>query len=729
MANIHDNECDFDLNDEEKVVSIVDPEQHQEENEKEKQENQEKQEHLKEILPTDIPNIEQHDVDFAEPQDKYYSWRMHKRAHIDFVGAILILVIGTFLFSNRSRLSDAGNVTLTISQILIVLLCAALRFRFQSLIPLMILYMIFTVQVNTRFLHKPNIESYAPMLSILTGCRWWYILICESTILVSLQIVKHRIWKVPLPDTYAIIYACLQVFAGIITALVIDITYKRHYQMEIRLKSTVMQQQQISQTLSDACEMIWQNYKNVHHEEQKLQKQITTRKELGRAVRDRFVSSIRTSFKKQFSAQQIAKSEKYRMHEIRNIMQFIIANISQGGNVSVLSDHCQRLIDIMTDGLNRDQWRSYKSVHDASMKHIIKSWLEGVQYLAIENKVNVTASNDLRLLSGKVDRHVEHILCNISTNAIKYGHKNVWISGSKHDKFCEISIKDDGPGISPKIIHSINMEWNQKDCLQEGSGIGLHLINLITQGIGGKLEFKVDRGTEVIIMIPYEDCDVEDENEIEETMLLNNNVKHDVKVLVVDDEKEMGCLAAERLLHVEEFEFETNPSDVFARDDLNTFDAIFIDHEFGKNVMDGIEVTRRLRYITTPNVVLVGQTANAETEYNNYISAGATDVLAKPFNPKKVETIMNTIKKRKEWWRSSEFRDVLPDMLKRMAEQLNTDDSMGLAHKIVGTAGPLGISDLYDAARMLDKSEKEQGFVTPGGNKSLLCILGKYTSV
>ena len=134
---------------------------------------------------------------------------------------------------------------------------------------------------------------------------------------------------------------------------------------------------------------------------------------------------------------------------------------------------------------------------------------------------------------------------------------------------------------------------------------------------------------------------------------------------VIDDEREMGCLAAERLLHVKEFDFETNPNDALKRTDLNDFDAIFVDHEFGKGVMNGVELTRQLRQIA-PNVVLIGQTASAETEHNNYMNAGASDVIEKPFTPKKFKKLWRLYFNENNGGRVMNLKDVLPEMLKSL---------------------------------------------------------------
>ena len=94
----------------------------------------------------------------------------------------------------------------------------------------------------------------------------------------------------------------------------------------------------------------------------------------------------------------------------------------------------------------------------------------------------------------------ERILLNLLSNAIKFSteKKRIWIKISSVDEFISIKVKDEGIGI-PKDKQSIVFErFGQVDTSlsrqAEGTGIGLRLVKLWVETLGGSISLKSKEG-------------------------------------------------------------------------------------------------------------------------------------------------------------------------------------------------------------------------------------------
>lgn len=136
-------------------------------------------------------------------------------------------------------------------------------------------------------------------------------------------------------------------------------------------------------------------------------------------------------------------------------------------------------------------------------------------------EVAVAAEAALRFLSGewrgKVEIHQEipaaqllwanrnkliHILVNLLQNAIdaldekKFadgGKPEVWLTGKMEGNRSLIIIRDNGPGIDPKILDKIFDPFFTTKEIGKGMGLGLSICYRIVQGYGGKISVKSER--------------------------------------------------------------------------------------------------------------------------------------------------------------------------------------------------------------------------------------------
>ena len=130
---------------------------------------------------------------------------------------------------------------------------------------------------------------------------------------------------------------------------------------------------------------------------------------------------------------------------------------------------------------------------------------------AKKNKISITFDTKKKEKIIAFDfNHLERILLNVLSNAIKFNRENgnidVYISFD--DKYANISIKDTGIGIQKDkidlLFHRFKKINNRLTKVNEGSGIGLYIAKELVKINGGDMivNSELGEGTEFIIKLP-----------------------------------------------------------------------------------------------------------------------------------------------------------------------------------------------------------------------------------
>lgn len=179
--------------------------------------------------------------------------------------------------------------------------------------------------------------------------------------------------------------------------------------------------------------------------------------------------------------------------------------------------------------------------------HEIVSCVENITMsiceFAEKNNVNVTFDTEVEEKTMAFDlTHLERILLNVLSNAIKFnkekGDINVYMSFS--DDYVNISIKDTGIGIPKDKINLLFDRFkkinNRLTKINEGSGIGLFIVNELVKIHDGNIEVKSElgEGTEFIIKLPI---NILEENGVEEIAITSceNRKKEDIYKIELSD--------------------------------------------------------------------------------------------------------------------------------------------------------------------------------------------------
>ncbi len=106
-------------------------------------------------------------------------------------------------------------------------------------------------------------------------------------------------------------------------------------------------------------------------------------------------------------------------------------------------------------------------------------------------------------------KKVEQVLKNLIDNAIKYSpdRDKIWIKGVVQNGFFQVSIQDNGIGITPKQAKQIFEKFyraNHGDTQPTGTGLGLTIVKYIVEKQNGKIwvDSKIGKGTTVTFTLP-----------------------------------------------------------------------------------------------------------------------------------------------------------------------------------------------------------------------------------
>jgi len=282
---------------------------------------------------------------------------------------------------------------------------------------------------------------------------------------------------------------------------------------------------------------------------------------------------------------------------------------------------------------------------------IIRSAVETVRPLILQrgHEIHVTMASEPIWLYADAAR-LEQVLVNLLTNAVKYTDPNgtIWLNAEQTGTECILRVKDTGVGITPELLPCIFDLFTQAerslDRSQGGLGIGLALVQRLTELHGGKVEVfsTLRQGTEFVVRLPMESSQIVEPVQVAS---IPSNTKHKpLRILVVDDNVDT-VLSFSMLLKISGNEVQTahdGPTAIrIAKEYIP--DVMLLD--IGLPGLNGYEVAKQIRRQPTLNgVVLVALTGyGQESDRQASMEAGFNHHLIKPARLEQVKKILASV--------------------------------------------------------------------------------------
>lgn len=305
---------------------------------------------------------------------------------------------------------------------------------------------------------------------------------------------------------------------------------------------------------------------------------------------------------------------------------------------------------------------------ETNLTAFVTQCAEAFEQQAHERAITFRVTSDSAYIPLWIDQSsLDKVLHNLLSNAFKYttsgGIIDVHVSsslGQQHTKqpnYAEITVSDTGSGIpqddTSKIFTRFYQGNNQISGGPQGSGIGLHLTQMLVKKHGGKIfaENRTDRtGSRFSVQIPMGMSHLpanqlakesDDKNILAEKPLPPATAeaavppiiphKTNFKVLVVDDEQDILRYVSQELQSIYKIISAENGSDAFQLALSQLPDLIISDVSMPD--MDGFELVKKVKSNSSTNHIPVILLTAKTTQENRMqgIGLGADAYLTKPF--------------------------------------------------------------------------------------------------
>lgn len=282
----------------------------------------------------------------------------------------------------------------------------------------------------------------------------------------------------------------------------------------------------------------------------------------------------------------------------------------------------------------------------------------------VDSFLPLAAQKDLELksdISNALNEHflgdpmkVRQIVVNILSNAIKYTREGkvslaAFSPGTKNDYFM-IVIKDSGPGMTEEEQELIFKEFTrlapQHNNGAEGTGLGLTITLQLAKLLGGELTLnsKKGEGSTFTVKLPLEKAPIQDAATIE-THIAPPVMHEGIKAFLVDDDELQLTVNAEYLRKVGiTSETCTTPREALSSLEKGEYDIVLSDIQMPE--MDGFELVQQIRQSTVEKIKgipVIALSARADMQEEDYLNAGFSAYLNKPFTPEQLYVRVNKL--------------------------------------------------------------------------------------
>lgn len=308
----------------------------------------------------------------------------------------------------------------------------------------------------------------------------------------------------------------------------------------------------------------------------------------------------------------------------------------------------QHLVDDLLEVSRITTGRVQLRQERVALRGIIDGAVETARPLIDQRKHELSLSLPQETLWLNADAaRLEQVVVNLLTNAAKYTEEggHIWLNVQAEGDECVLRVRDTGIGIAPALLPKIFDLFTQAerslDRSQGGLGIGLALVQRLTELHGGRVEVhsSVGQGSEFVVRLPLMAIELADTNPTSEVE--DPKIVRPLRVLVVDDNVDT-VLSFSILLRASGHDVFTANDGLMAVQVANERrpDVVLLD--IGLPGLNGYEVAKRIRQQTSgKEVVLIALTGyGQDTDRELSAQAGFNHHLVKPARLEQVKEIL-----------------------------------------------------------------------------------------
>ncbi|MBA3788879.1 PAS domain S-box protein [Patescibacteria group bacterium] len=305
------------------------------------------------------------------------------------------------------------------------------------------------------------------------------------------------------------------------------------------------------------------------------------------------------------------------------------------------------LLDVARISSNRLELRNER----VNLNEVLKMAIETSQPVLDSAGHTFTATLPQRTLYLNGDRiRLAQIISNLLNNAAKYtpGGGHIWLEGERRKNQVIITVRDDGPGISPEMLPQIFTMFMQvptgTENTKSGLGIGLTLAKTLVELHDGTIavESEEGKGTTFTIQIPIRDSAEETEGDTPE--IEKKSLSPDLRVLIVDDNKD-ATDSLKMLLGAQGCAVKIGYDGFEAYRQAESFKPDVILLDLGMPKINGLELAQMIRRQSWgEHIILIATTGwGQESDKRRSQGAGFDYHFVKPVNFGSLKELLMTI--------------------------------------------------------------------------------------
>lgn len=319
-------------------------------------------------------------------------------------------------------------------------------------------------------------------------------------------------------------------------------------------------------------------------------------------------------------------------------------------NIKGSSEYITKLIQDLLDFTQIEAGKITIEKIPFSLNKIISEVAKSIQSIykqkPIALSIEIDAAFQNKILGDPF--RLKQIVTNIIGNAFKFtaeGFIKIQVNANIEDHFITIKVEDSGIGIQEDKQQLIFEEFTQANENIEkkygGTGLGLTISKKMVEILGGKLSLKSVYGKGSIFEIELPLLFDSSSQKIQEIGYSGNKLT----AVVIDDDINLLNLTTE-ILQQNNFKVLSfnNASDAIEALEINDFYFIITDIQMPE--IDGFLFLKKLNESSTINIdkkPIIAITGRTDLKTEIYIKAGFTNVIRKPYSPKVLLEILDSI--------------------------------------------------------------------------------------